>query len=51
MGLVGAEDYCFLVLVYYVHEKLDPIAFSFFNFNDAVEVFFGVVFLLVYRSF
>ncbi len=49
--LGGAEDDRLLVLVYCFHEKLYSIAFSFFNFNDAVEVFLCVYFLFVYHSF
>jgi hypothetical protein len=49
--LVGAEDDRFLILVDRFHKKLDTIAFAVFDFDDAVEVSFGVGFGVVNRAF
>jgi len=51
VGLVGTKHQSFLILVDFFHEQLHPVAFAIGNFDDAVEVGFGVNSLFVYRTF
>ena len=49
--LGGTKNEGFLVLVNFCHEELDAVLFALFDFDDAVEVGFGVDSFLVDGSF
>lgn len=51
VGLGGAEHQGLFILVDQLHEEPDPVAFPLFDFDDAVEVGFGVGAIALHFSF
>ncbi len=49
--LGGAEHQGLFILVNHPHEELNPVAFALFDFDDAVEVGFGVDAIALHFSF